>query len=136
MYVFPFKEYGETNIGTSNVLKFARMYHGYILYSNKVEEGTRKYRARTFVLIDHEMDIFYESISKCLELAKWIVRIYKGYFREMTQPLTSVVERHKTIKDLDSMKSSLFLVVSMFLTTLSHVTFGVWSTNFSWKRLI
>ncbi|XP_058077439.1 uncharacterized protein LOC131225857 [Magnolia sinica] len=75
-YAFPYKEYAGANIGASSgftrslahalkfndfyhdtVHQFAPTYHDYVLYnSNEGDEGTRKYRSRTFVPTGHEMD--------------------------------------------------------------------------------
>ncbi|KAK7344316.1 hypothetical protein VNO77_13778 [Canavalia gladiata] len=75
-YAFPYKEYAGANIGESRGLaaslahalmlndfyhdtvhQFAPTYHDYVLYNHgEGEEGTRKYRSRTFVPIGPEMD--------------------------------------------------------------------------------
>ncbi|KAK7337627.1 hypothetical protein VNO77_18210 [Canavalia gladiata] len=74
-YAFPYKEYAGANIGRSHGLtaslghalklndfyhdtvhQFAPTYHDYVLYNHSDEEGTRKYRSRTFVPIGPEMD--------------------------------------------------------------------------------
>ncbi|TKY61622.1 Organic solute transporter Ost-alpha [Spatholobus suberectus] len=75
-YAFPYKEYAGANIGGSRGLtaslghalklndfyhdtvhQFAPTYHEYVLYNHSDgEEGTRKYRSRTFVPIGPEMD--------------------------------------------------------------------------------
>ncbi|OIW16996.1 hypothetical protein TanjilG_32863 [Lupinus angustifolius] len=75
-YAFPYKEYAGANIGESRGLtaslghalklndfyhdtvhQFAPTYHDYVLYNHSEgEEGTRKYRSRTFVPIGPEMD--------------------------------------------------------------------------------
>ncbi|KAJ8752239.1 hypothetical protein K2173_003875 [Erythroxylum novogranatense] len=75
-YAFPYKEYAGANIGGScgftrslahalmlndfyhdTVHQFAPTYHDYVLYNhNDGDEGTRKYRARTFVPTGQEMD--------------------------------------------------------------------------------
>ncbi|XP_057439107.1 uncharacterized protein LOC130730968 [Lotus japonicus] len=75
-YAFPYKEYAGANIGVSRGLtaslghalklndfyhdtvhQFAPTYHDYVLYNHSEgEEGTRKYRSRTFVPIGPEMD--------------------------------------------------------------------------------
>ncbi|CAK8544494.1 unnamed protein product [Lathyrus sativus] len=75
-YAFPYKEYAGANIGGSRgfsaslghavklndfyhdtVHQFAPTYHDYVLYNHSEgEEGTRKYRSRTFVPIGPEMD--------------------------------------------------------------------------------
>ncbi|KAG4907244.1 hypothetical protein AAZX31_20G080000 [Glycine max] len=76
-YAFPYKEYAGANIGGSRGLtaslahalklndfyhdtvhQFAPTYHDYVLYNHggEGEEGTRKYRSRTFVPIGPEMD--------------------------------------------------------------------------------
>lgn len=75
-YAFPYKEYAGANIGGSRGLtaslghalklndfyhdtvhQFAPTYHDYVLYNHSEgEEGTRKYRSRTFVPIGPEMD--------------------------------------------------------------------------------
>ncbi|KHN13961.1 Transmembrane protein 184B [Glycine soja] len=73
-YAFPYKEYAGANIGGSRGLTaslahalklndfyhdtFAPTYHDYVLYNHggEGEEGTRKYRSRTFVPIGPEMD--------------------------------------------------------------------------------
>lgn len=42
---------------TAYILQFAPTYHDYVLYNhNEGDEGTRKYRSRTFVPTGHEMD--------------------------------------------------------------------------------
>uniref|UniRef100_A0A2P2LCY4 Transmembrane protein 184A n=1 Tax=Rhizophora mucronata TaxID=61149 RepID=A0A2P2LCY4_RHIMU len=76
LYAFPYKEYAGANIGGScgltgslahalklndfyhdTVHQFAPTYHDYVLYNhNDGDEGTRKYRARTFVPTGQEMD--------------------------------------------------------------------------------
>ncbi|XP_022863834.1 transmembrane protein 184B isoform X1 [Olea europaea var. sylvestris] len=76
LYAFPYKEYAGANIGASRgftaslahalklndfyhdtVHQFAPTYHDYVLYNhNDGDEGTRKYRARTFVPTGPEMD--------------------------------------------------------------------------------
>lgn len=76
-YAFPYKEYAGANIGVSSGLtgslahavklndfyhdtvhQFAPTYHDYVLYNHGEvgEEGTRKYRSRTFVPTGQEMD--------------------------------------------------------------------------------
>ncbi|KAK7278091.1 hypothetical protein RJT34_23116 [Clitoria ternatea] len=75
-FAFPYKEYAGANIGESRGLtaslahalmlndfyhdtvhQFAPTYHDYVLYNHgEGEEGTRKYRSRTFVPIGPEMD--------------------------------------------------------------------------------
>ncbi|KAK7269505.1 hypothetical protein RIF29_22236 [Crotalaria pallida] len=75
-YAFPYKEYSGANVGGSRGLtaslghaltlndfyhdtvhQFAPTYHDYVLYNHgEGEEGTRKYRSRTFVPIGPEMD--------------------------------------------------------------------------------
>ncbi|KAI9082603.1 hypothetical protein K1719_035472 [Acacia pycnantha] len=75
-YAFPYKEYAGANIGQSRGLtasiahalmindfyhdtvhQFAPTYHDYVLYNHgEGEEGTRKYRSRTFVPMGPEMD--------------------------------------------------------------------------------
>ncbi|KAG5073051.1 hypothetical protein JHK86_008262 [Glycine max] len=75
-YAFPYKEYAGANIGGSRGLtaslghalklndfyhdtvhQFAPTYHEYVLYNHSEgEEGTKKYRSRTFVPIGPEMD--------------------------------------------------------------------------------
>ncbi|KAL8545239.1 hypothetical protein ACS0TY_005431 [Phlomoides rotata] len=76
LYAFPYKEYAGANIGTNRgftaslahalklndfyhdtVHQFAPTYHDYVLYNHgDGDEGTRKYRARTFVPTGPEMD--------------------------------------------------------------------------------
>ncbi|EXB57575.1 hypothetical protein L484_022682 [Morus notabilis] len=76
LYAFPYKEYAGANIGGSRgftgslahavklndfyhdtVHQFAPTYHDYVLYNhNEGDEGTRKYRSRTFVPTGPEMD--------------------------------------------------------------------------------
>ncbi|XP_021281534.1 transmembrane protein 184A [Herrania umbratica] len=76
LYAFPYKEYAGANIGGSHGLtgslahalklndfyhdtvhQFAPTYHDYVLYNhNDGDEGTRKYRSRTFVPTGPEMD--------------------------------------------------------------------------------
>ncbi|KAH9670192.1 hypothetical protein KPL70_016886 [Citrus sinensis] len=76
LFAFPYKEYAGANIGGSRGLtgslahalklndfyhdtvhQFAPTYHDYVLYNhNEGDEGTRKYRSRTFVPTGHEMD--------------------------------------------------------------------------------
>ncbi|CAH9064429.1 unnamed protein product [Cuscuta epithymum] len=76
LYAFPYKEYAGANIGVSGsfsaslthalklndfyhdtVHQFAPTYHDYVLYNNSEgEEGSKKYRARTFVPTGTEMD--------------------------------------------------------------------------------
>ncbi|CBI18744.3 unnamed protein product, partial [Vitis vinifera] len=76
LYAFPYKEYAGANIGVSRGLtgslahavklndfyhdtvhQFAPTYHDYVLYNhNEGDEGTRKYRSRTFVPTGPEMD--------------------------------------------------------------------------------
>ncbi|GLT74070.1 hypothetical protein SLA2020_458910 [Shorea laevis] len=76
LYAFPYKEYAGANIGPSRGLtgslghalklndfyhdtvhQFAPTYHDYVLYNhNEGDEGTRKYRSRTFVPTGPEMD--------------------------------------------------------------------------------
>ncbi|WCJ26806.1 hypothetical protein M5689_008596 [Euphorbia peplus] len=75
-FAFPYKEYAGANIGGTcdftrslghalmlndlyhdTVHQFAPTYHDYVLYNHSDgEEGTRKYRSRTFVPTGHEMD--------------------------------------------------------------------------------
>ncbi|GMH06688.1 hypothetical protein Nepgr_008528 [Nepenthes gracilis] len=75
-YAFPYKEYAGANIGISSGLtgslahalklndfyhdtvhQFAPTYHDYVLYNHgEGEEGTKKYRSRTFVPTGQEMD--------------------------------------------------------------------------------
>ncbi|KDP23315.1 hypothetical protein JCGZ_23148 [Jatropha curcas] len=76
LFAFPYKEYAGANIGGScgltgslahalklndfyhdTVHQFAPTYHDYVLYNHgEGDEGTRKYRSRTFVPTGHEMD--------------------------------------------------------------------------------
>ncbi|XVF41680.1 hypothetical protein PTKIN_Ptkin01aG0299400 [Pterospermum kingtungense] len=76
LFAFPYKEYAGANIGGSRGLtgslahalklndfyhdtvhQFAPTYHDYVLYNhNDGDEGTRKYRSRTFVPTGPEMD--------------------------------------------------------------------------------
>ncbi|CAH9050697.1 unnamed protein product [Cuscuta epithymum] len=75
LYAFPYKEYAGANIGPSRgfqaslshalklndfyhdtVHQFAPTYHDYVLYNHGDGEGTKKYRARTFVPTGQEMD--------------------------------------------------------------------------------
>ncbi|KAG0482565.1 hypothetical protein HPP92_010649 [Vanilla planifolia] len=76
LYAFPYKEYAGANIGGSSGLlgslshalkfndfyldtvhQFAPTYHEYVLYNNtEGEDGSRKYRSRTFVPTGQEMD--------------------------------------------------------------------------------
>jgi hypothetical protein len=76
LYAFPYKEYAGANIGISSgfreslahalklndfyhdtVHQFAPTYHDYVLYNHtEGEEGSRKYRSRTFVPTGAEMD--------------------------------------------------------------------------------
>ncbi|KAH7571216.1 hypothetical protein ACOSP7_013593 [Xanthoceras sorbifolium] len=76
LYAFPYKEYAGANIGRSHGLtaslahalklndfyhdtvhQFAPTYHDYVLYNHtEGDEGTRKYRSRTFVPTGPEMD--------------------------------------------------------------------------------
>ncbi|XXG78830.1 hypothetical protein AAC387_Pa09g0009 [Persea americana] len=76
LYAFPYKEYAGANIGASRgftgslvhavkfndfyhdtVHQFAPTYHDYVLYSSQEgDDGTTKYRSRTFVPTGHEMD--------------------------------------------------------------------------------
>uniref|UniRef100_A0A0A0LGL5 Uncharacterized protein n=1 Tax=Cucumis sativus TaxID=3659 RepID=A0A0A0LGL5_CUCSA len=76
LYAFPYKEYAGANIGGSRGLtgslahavklndfyhdtvhQFAPTYHDYVLYNHSDgDEGTRKYRSRTFVPTGPEMD--------------------------------------------------------------------------------
>ncbi|KAB1214955.1 hypothetical protein CJ030_MR5G009955 [Morella rubra] len=76
LYAFPYKEYAGANIGASRGLtgslahalklndfyhdtvhQFAPTYHDYVLYNhNDGDEGTRKYRSRTFVPTGPEME--------------------------------------------------------------------------------
>ncbi|KAF5739938.1 hypothetical protein HS088_TW12G01152 [Tripterygium wilfordii] len=76
LYAFPYKEYAGANIGGSRGLtrslahalklndfyhdtvhQFAPTYHDYVLYNHSEgDEGTRKYRSRTFVPTGQEMD--------------------------------------------------------------------------------
>ncbi|XP_010546791.1 PREDICTED: transmembrane protein 184A [Tarenaya hassleriana] len=75
-YAFPYKEYAGANVGGARsftgslghavklndfyhdtVHQFAPTYHDYVLYNhNDGDEGTRKYRSRTFVPTGQEMD--------------------------------------------------------------------------------
>ncbi|PIA40736.1 hypothetical protein AQUCO_02400066v1 [Aquilegia coerulea] len=75
-YAFPYKEYAGANIGASGGLtgslghalkfndfyhdtvhQFAPTYHDYVLYNHSEgDDGTRKYRSRTFVPTGQEMD--------------------------------------------------------------------------------
>ncbi|XP_010245401.1 PREDICTED: transmembrane protein 184B isoform X2 [Nelumbo nucifera] len=75
-YAFPYKEYAGANIGASGGLtaslahalkfndfyhdtvhQFAPTYHDYVLYNHSEgDDGTTKYRSRTFVPIGQEMD--------------------------------------------------------------------------------
>ncbi|KAJ6354358.1 hypothetical protein OIU76_003249 [Salix suchowensis] len=76
LHAFPYKEYAGANIAGScdltrslahalklndlyhdTVHQFAPTYHDYVLYNHtEGDEGTRKYRSRTFVPTGHEMD--------------------------------------------------------------------------------
>lgn len=76
LYAFPYKEYAGANIGSNlgfteslahalklndfyhdTVHQFAPTYHDYVLYNHSEgEDGSRKYRARTFVPTGPEMD--------------------------------------------------------------------------------
>ncbi|XP_011039066.1 PREDICTED: transmembrane protein 184B-like [Populus euphratica] len=76
LYAFPYKEYAGANVAGScdltrslahalklndlyhdTVHQFAPTYHDYVLYNHtEGDEGTRKYRSRTFVPTGHEMD--------------------------------------------------------------------------------
>ncbi|EEF50053.1 transmembrane protein 184A [Ricinus communis] len=76
LFAFPYKEYAGANIGGSygltgslahalklndfyhdTVHQFAPTYHDYVLYNHSEgDEGTRKYRSRTFVPTGQEMD--------------------------------------------------------------------------------
>ncbi|KAK4797138.1 hypothetical protein SAY86_029464 [Trapa natans] len=76
LYAFPYKDYAGANIGASRgftaslahalmlsdfyhdtVHQFAPTYHEYVLYNHgEGDEGTRKYRSRTFVPTGPEMD--------------------------------------------------------------------------------
>lgn len=76
LFAFPYKEYAGANIGGpcgltgslahalklndfyhDTVHQFAPTYHDYVLYNHSEgDEGTRKYRSRTFVPTGHEMD--------------------------------------------------------------------------------
>ncbi|KAL0422160.1 UNVERIFIED_CONTAM: hypothetical protein Slati_3238900 [Sesamum latifolium] len=76
LYAFPYKEYAGANIGVNRgfaanlahalklndfyhdtVHQFAPTYHDYVLYNHgEGDDGTRKYRARTFVPTGPEMD--------------------------------------------------------------------------------
>ncbi|KAK4761487.1 hypothetical protein SAY87_029371 [Trapa incisa] len=77
LYDFPYKDYAGANIGAScgftaslahalmlndfyhdTVHQFAPTYHDYVLYNHgEYDEGTRKYRSRTFVPTGPEMDV-------------------------------------------------------------------------------
>ncbi|XP_073269998.1 uncharacterized protein [Primulina huaijiensis] len=76
LYAFPYKEYAGANVGSNlgfteslahalklndfyhdTVHQFAPTYHDYVLYNHSEgEDGSRKYRARTFVPTGPEMD--------------------------------------------------------------------------------
>lgn len=125
LYAFPYKEYAEANIGASGGLtgslthalkfndfyddtvhQFAPTYHDYVLYSNEGEEGTRKYRARTFVPTGQEMDTVRKN-RKIFGTGK-NDDLYSLGVASADCASPHVVEiGHKTAKDPESMKSSL-----------------------------
>ncbi|XP_057837592.2 uncharacterized protein LOC131047827 isoform X1 [Cryptomeria japonica] len=125
LYAFPYKEYAEANIGAyggltgslthalkfndfydDTVHQFAPTYHDYVLYSNEGEEGTRKYRARTFVPTGQEMDTVRKN-RKIFGTGK-TDDLYSVGVASADCASPRVVEvGHKSVKDPESMKSSL-----------------------------
>ncbi|KAH9320119.1 hypothetical protein KI387_021888, partial [Taxus chinensis] len=125
LYAFPHKEYAEANIGATGGLtgslthalkfndfyddtvhQFAPTYHDYVLYSNDGEEGTRKYRARTFVPTGQEMDTVRKH-RKMFGAGKTDDSYSLGIPASDVASPRIVEAGHKSVKDPESMKSSL-----------------------------
>ncbi|XP_022937992.1 transmembrane protein 184B-like [Cucurbita pepo subsp. pepo] len=127
LYAFPYKEYAGANIGGSRgftgslahalklndfyhdtVHQFAPTYHDYVLYNHSDgDEGTRKYRSRTFVPTGPEMDT---------------VRRNKHMFANKVEdiPLSTIPQNSYTVLEPahpDAMKSSLLMDASNSLST-------------------
>lgn len=127
LYAFPYKVYAEANIGASSGLtgslghalkfndfyhdtvhQFAPTYHDYILYNNEGEEGTRKYRARTFVPTGQEMDTVRKQ-KQMFGTGRTDYPYALGVSSSDGASPRIAVDRQKTVKDPESMKSSLLL---------------------------
>lgn len=127
LYAFPYKVYAEANIGASSGLtgslshalkfndfyhdtvhQFAPTYHDYILYNNEGEEGTRKYRARTFVPTGQEMDTVRKH-KQMFGTGRTDYPYALGVSSSDGASPRIAVDRQKTVKDPESMKSSLLL---------------------------
>ncbi|KAK7259059.1 hypothetical protein RIF29_24653 [Crotalaria pallida] len=127
-YAFPYKEYAGANIGGSRGLtaslghalklndfyhdtvhQFAPTYHDYVLYNHSEgEEGTRKYRSRTFVPIGPEMD----TVRKNKQLGNKFDDIQLS---SLSSSNSSTPKKSGPLPDgsnSDAMKSSLLLDMS------------------------
>ncbi|XP_015865944.3 uncharacterized protein LOC107403553 [Ziziphus jujuba] len=132
LFAFPYKEYAGANIGGSRGLtgslahalklndfyhdtvhQFAPTYHDYVLYNhNEGDEGTRKYRSRTFVPTGPEMDAVRKNK---FTLGNKIDDIQLSSFSSSN---SSSPKHTATIPDsahLDVMKSSLLVDTSASL---------------------
>lgn len=93
---------------TTFLLQFAPTYHDYVLYNHSDgDEGTRKYRSRTFVPTGPEMDT---------------VRRNKHMFANKVEdiPLSTIPQNSYTVLEPahpDAMKSSLLMDASNSLST-------------------
>ncbi|KAF5180771.1 organic solute transporter ostalpha protein [Thalictrum thalictroides] len=132
-YAFPYKEYAGANIGASGGLtgslghalkfndfyhdtvhQFAPTYHDYVLYNHSEgDEGTRKYRSRTFVPTGQEMDNVRRnklaSGNKMDEL-----QLSSLSSSNTSTPKNGSMEQHSI--DPEAMKSSLLIDYSHSVT--------------------
>jgi hypothetical protein len=133
LYAFPYKEYAGANIGVSRGLtgslahalklndfyhdtvhQFAPTYHDYVLYNhNEGDEGTRKYRSRTFVPTGPEM----ESVRKNKHM--FGNKLDDIQLSSLSSSSTSTPKNPDSVTDSlqsDVMKSSLLLDTSNSLS--------------------
>ncbi|GMY22203.1 transmembrane protein 184A [Fagus crenata] len=133
LYAFPYKEYAGANIGVSRGLtgslahalklndfyhdtvhQFAPTYHDYVLYNHtEGDEGTRKYRSRTFVPTGPEM----ESVRKNKHM--FGNKLDDIQLSSLSSSSTSTPKNPDSVTDSlqsDVMKSSLLLDTSNSLS--------------------
>ncbi|OWM72352.1 hypothetical protein CDL15_Pgr018237 [Punica granatum] len=126
LYAFPYKEYASANIGGSpgftkslahalmlndfyhdTVHQFAPTYHEYVLYNHgDGDEGTRKYRSRTFVPTGQEMDAVRRNKHMLGSKGDEI------QLSSLSSSATSTPKASTTAPNSETMKSSLLVDIS------------------------
>lgn len=138
LYAFPYREYAGANIGGSGgfsgslahalklndfyhdtVHQFAPTYHEYVLYDNcESEDGSRKYRSRTFVPLGPEMDTVRKNKHNIGSKSEDLQLVNLSSSSGSTTPENAKTEN--TSKDHVAIDSSLIVELSSSLSSPSR----------------